>query len=342
MNRRDVIAGLLVATAVGRARSQESAKHYRIAILEQGPYRPPTMNESNRPEYWVWRPFFAELSRLGYVEGENLTIERYWGGMDGGDYSPDLARKVVASNPNLIFANNNIAAHDLVTATSTIPIIAWMGAPVRNGLVANVAHPEGNLTGVDLAIGFEVTGKRLQLLRELVPQISKLGYLTVRAVWESTIAQLGKPHPFEMLAKKLGVTIVGPFLERPVTESEIRHVFAAMSQERVDALYVGDLIEVQVHLPLIVRLVQEYRLPAISFFPYFVEIGGLIAYANNTSEMGRIAADQIDQVLKGKKPSDIPIYRAEKFTLAINLKTAYALGLTVPPAMLAQADEVIE
>jgi putative tryptophan/tyrosine transport system substrate-binding protein len=280
---------------------------------------------------------------LGYVEGQNLTIERYWGGMDGKDYSPDLARKVVASKPDLIFASGNYIAHDLMLATDTIPVVAWMGEPVRSGLVSTLAHPGGNLTGVDFnAAGFELWGKRLQLLREIVPNMSKVGYLTVRAIWESTIVQWGRPHPVEKVAKELGLTVVGPFLERPVTEEEVRRVLAAMSQERVEAVYVNEPSEIYIHAPLVIRLVQDYRLPAIYPYPYWAQIGGLIAYGLDASDISRAVAEQIDRIFKGTKAGDIPIYVAEKFTLAVNLKTAKALGLTVPSPLLAQADEVID
>jgi putative tryptophan/tyrosine transport system substrate-binding protein len=175
------------------------------------------------------------------------------------------------------------------------------------------------------------------LLREMVPKMSRVGILTVRLVYES----LGKPY-VEKLAKELGITVVGPFLEKPVTEAEIRRVLAAMSEDRVDALYVSDLAEVWVHTPLAIRLVQEYRLPAIYVYRFCAQIGGLMAYDQGLSDMGRVLADQIDEVLKGAKPGDIPVWQAQKFTLSINLKTAKTLGLTIPTSLLAGADEVIE
>ena len=159
----------------------------------------------------------------------------------------------------------------------------------------------------------------------------------MRAVYES----YGKPY-VEKVAKELGITVVGPFLEKPVTELEVRRVLAAMSEERVDAVYVNDLVEVWVNTPLVVRLAREFRLPAIYVYRYWTQIGGLMSYDYGLSDLGRIAADQIDQILKGMKPGDIPIYQQQKFTLSINLKTANALGLTIPTSLFASADEVIE
>jgi putative tryptophan/tyrosine transport system substrate-binding protein len=329
MNRRDLIAGLLVIAATGRARAQQSAKQYRIAIFDAATPAE-VMNESTGPDYPVWGPLFKELRRLGYVEGQNLTVERYSG---SGSYSPDLARKVVASNPDVIFADTNY--WDLMSATTTIPIVAMLFAPSQSGL--SVAHPGRNLTGVSIAPGPEVVGKRLELLRGIVPNMSKVGLLAARANWEG----LDKPV-FEKFAKELGIAVVGPFVERPATEAEIRRVFAAMSGEHVDALYVTGDVEVWIHMPLVIRLAQQFRLPAIYVYRYWARIGGLMAYDYGLSDFGRIAADQIDQILKGRKPGDIPIWEAQKFTLTINLKSANALGLTVPPSLLTGADGVIE
>jgi len=212
MRRRDVIAGLVLASTLCRAQAQQSAKRHRIAMIDEA-FPIPAMDESNVPEQPLWRPFFAEMRRLGYVEGQNLTIERYTGRL----FSSDLAREVTAGDPDLIVCTDNLVAHDLIATTDTIPIVAIMGNPVGDGLATALAHPGANLTGVDLTLGWEVRGKRMQLLREMVPNLCRMGYLTVRAVYEN----VGKPY-VEKLAKGLGITVVGPFLERPVTEAEIR------------------------------------------------------------------------------------------------------------------------
>jgi putative tryptophan/tyrosine transport system substrate-binding protein len=329
MGSTSFIGGLLLAATMGQARA-EVAKTYRIAILD--PITPvDVMNESAGPYYPLWRPLFTELRRLGYVEGQNLTVERY--GIK--EYSPDLARKVVAGSPDVIFADGgNAVVHDLLPATSTIPIVAFM-FPLPSAFITNIAHPGSNLTGIDINPGDEVAGKRLELLREMLPNMSKVGYLATRESWKHDLST-----DVERATKKLGVTVVDLFLETPVSEPVVRRFFADIAKERVDALVVTG--SVFPFTPLVIQLAQEYRLPAMYGYSYFAQIGGLIAYDFGLKYMGRILADQIDQILKGTKPGDIPIYQAEKFDLTINMKTAKALGLTVPPALLASADEVIE
>jgi putative tryptophan/tyrosine transport system substrate-binding protein len=328
MKRRKFIGGLLLATAVGQARVA-AAKTYRIAILD--PITPvEVMNESAGPYYPLWRPLFQELRRLGYVEGQNLTVERY--GIK--EYSPDLAQKVVGGHPDVIFAEGNAVVHDLIPATSTLPIVALM-IRVQSGLITNLAHPGGNLTGINIGPGDEVAGKRLELLREMVPNMSKVGFLTTREMWN---------HDFDTgvkkAAKELGVTVADLFLETPVSETVVRRFFTQLSKERVDALYVTG--SVWAFMPLVIQLAEQHRLPAMYPYSYFVQVGGLMAYDFGLSDLGRVLADQIVTILRGAKPGDIPIYQSEKFTLTINMKTAKALGLTVGASLLARADEVIE
>ena len=325
MRRRKFIGGVLLAATMPQVRA-ESVKTYRIAIFDL--ITPAdVMNESAGPQYPLWRPLFTELRRLGYVEGHNLAIERY--GIK--EYSPDLARKVVAGHPDVIFADQNTAVRDVATATKTIPIVGIM---VQSSQGQNLAHPGGNLTGISFALGIEFTGKRLELLREMVPNISKVGLLTTRETWERDF----KPS-IEQVTKRLGIAVVGPFLESLTTE-ELRRIFSVMSKENVDALNVtADLWR---DMPQVIQLAQEFRLPATYPNKYFAQIGGLMAYSFDIPELGRVAADQIDQILKGTQAGDIPIYQAEKFTLTINMKTAKTLGLVVPSSLLAQADEVIE
>jgi putative ABC transport system substrate-binding protein len=155
------------------------------------------------------------------VEGQNLTVERY--GIK--EYSPDLARKVVAGRPDVILADQNTAVHDVATATKTIPIVGLM-FPVLPSLVRNLAHPGLNLTGVSIALGIEFTGKKLELLREMVPGVSRVGILATRETWERDFEA-----NIEKVAEPLGITLLGPFLETPVRSDEIRQVFTAMSKE---------------------------------------------------------------------------------------------------------------
>jgi putative tryptophan/tyrosine transport system substrate-binding protein len=330
MRRREFIGGALLAVMVREARG-ETAKTYRIAIFD--PITPvEVMNEAAGPQYPLWGPLFTELRRMGYTEGINLIVERY--GIK--EYAPDLAREVVAAHPDVIFANQSRAVHDLTTATKTIPIVGLFGFdPVRAGLVSNFARPGGNLTGVSVNTGHNLSEKPLEQLREMIPSMSKVGLLATRFTWENTFRA-----PIEQASKALGVTAVGPFLETPITSANIRQVLAAMSKEHVDAVYVTS--DVWRDMPLVIKLAQEFRLPAAYPNRYFAQIGGLMAIDVDIPQLGRVVADQIAQILKGTLVGDIPIYQIEKFTLTINMKTAKALGLTIPVSLLARADEVIE
>jgi putative ABC transport system substrate-binding protein len=325
MRRRDVITGLIAAATMGRAKAQQTGKVYRIAYVS------PTELITE-----VEEPFYKELRRLGYVEGQNLVVERFYGGGRAEHY-PELARNVVRSNPDAIFAQTSRMALDIKVVTATIPIVCVSSDPVALGIAESLARPGGNITGVSADAGLEIWDKRLQLLREAVPRISRVGILASRAWSESATGAAVREA-----VRRAGMPLVSSPLEAPLQETEYRRVFAAMTQERADALIVGDQPENLTNQAVIVELAQEARLPAMYTYREHVESGGLIAYAFDVPEITRHAAQQIDQVLKGAKPGNIPFYQATKFELVINLKTAKALGLTIPPSLLARADEVIE
>jgi putative tryptophan/tyrosine transport system substrate-binding protein len=269
MRRREFIGGALLAATIAEARA-EAAKTYRIAIFD--PITPvEVMNQAAGPHYPLWKPMFTELRRLGYVEGQNLTVERY--GIK--EYSPELARKVVAGHPDVILADQNTAVRDIVTATRTIPIVGIM---VQSSQDQNLAHPGHNLTGCSATLGIEFTGKRLQLLREMVPSVKTVGLLATRRTWERDY----KPS-IEKVAKPLGITVVGPFLEL-ITIEELRRIFAAMSKKHVDALNVT--ADLWTDMPQVIQLAQEFRLPAMYPNSYFAQIGGMIAYGIDRPPVG--------------------------------------------------------
>jgi putative ABC transport system substrate-binding protein len=329
MRRRDFTIGLLLAAATQSAQAQERAKQHRIAIIT--PAGPVADFSDTGPR--AWPAFFDELRRLGDVEGQNLTVERYSGEGRPERYA-DLAREVVDRNPDVIVANTNPIALAVRAASDTIPIV-WIGVEgIRSGLATSLAHPGGNVTGVDL-YDYEIWGKRLQILKEAVPSASKIAFLLPRRTWEREGQRL------QQMSRPLEISLVGMPLKES-TPSEYQRAFAEIAPERPDAIIVHDIADLIPFRELIVGLVEKSRLPAIYGYRDYVAAGGLMAYEADLDDVRRRMADDVHQMLNGAKPGDIPIYQATKFALVINLKAAQAIGLTLPPSLLARADEVIE
>ena len=333
MRRRDFIAGLMFVAVTGRAQAQQTGKVYRIAFGH--PIVPvDDLNQASKVSL-VTGAIFEELIRLGYVEGRNLLIERY-SGEGRADHYPDLARQIVSRNPDLIIAIGSLFVLDLKAATSTIPIVAVVGNPIAFGIVPSLARPGGNITGVTNDVGGDQWEKRVQLLKEAVPQITKLGLLLSRNMHERFSADISEN------ALKNSVSIVGPPPEKPTDEQEYRRVFAALAQEGADGLLVGDESENVTHRKLIAELATKGRLPTIYPYRQFVEAGGLMSYGIDVADLGHRVAYLADKILKGGKPGELPIFQPTKFELTINLKTAKTLGIELPPLLVARADNLIE
>jgi putative tryptophan/tyrosine transport system substrate-binding protein len=331
MRRREFI--MLIGGAAAAWPLTAFGRVQRIAMVS-GFFPVTEMSEtSGEPAF---QALFKQLRRLGYVEGQNLLIERY-SGEGRAEHYPDLAREVVGSNPELIviLAGNEFAL-DFKAATTTIPIVGIFSSPVEMGFVASLARPGGNITGVAVDAALDEWYKRVQLLQQLVPHATRFGFLESRAVREVWGAQKRE------LELRMGVTHVGPPFEHLADEAEYRRVFAATAEDGADALLVTQEPENVTNVKLIVELAEKHRLPAIYTLKRFVEAGGLMSYGIDFSAMGHSVADVVGQVLKGEKPSEIPIRQPTKFEFVINLKTAKALGLMVPATMLVAADEVIE
>jgi putative ABC transport system substrate-binding protein len=278
----------------------------------------------------------AELRELGYVEGSNLSITRFSG---GGviERRPDLARDVVRSRPDAIVAVGLVMAQPLKVATDTIPILVITGDPVAGELVTNLSRPGGNVTGVAMDGGIEVWAKRVELLRTVIPAVSKLAMPGLIDDWDIPYVRA-----IRQVVQGAGVSLVPAALRSPAEESEYRRALAALRNERVDAILVADSPDDYTYLRLIIQLIEDLRLPAIYPWRTFVELGGLMAYSVDGGDLMRHAARQVDQILKGARPGEIPFYQATKFQTVINLRAARVLGLTIPPSLLARADEVIE
>jgi putative ABC transport system substrate-binding protein len=334
MRRREFIAGLLLAASVRHARAQQTAKIYRIAIISAAA---PVTDMTETSSLRLFRAFFQELRRFGYIEGRNLIVERYSGEGRTERYA-ELARGAVHLRPDLILGTSNIIVRHLKAATATIPIVGFMGDPVGFGLVASLAHPGGNLTGISIDTGSDIETKRLELLREAFPPASRVGVLAPRSRWWES----PRGAAMREAAQRLGISLLEPRLEGALQEIEYRRAFEAMTQEHTDALYVSGDSENLTNRRLVVELVEKNRLPTIYTFREFVDAGGLMAYAVDLVDLYTHVAGYIDQILKGVSPGDIPIYQAAKFELVVNVKAANAIGLAIPPALVLRADEVIE
>src|SRR5262245_20797395 len=327
MKRREFIAGLLVAASLRPARAQQPAKVYRIAYVTIAiPIAEITETSSLR----YVRAFFHELRRFGYIEGRNLIVERY----PAERPTVELARDVLRSKPDVIFSLGPWTG--FLKPLTTIPIVAFLDSRLL-GLVASLAHPGGNMTGVSIDAGFEIVTKRLELLKETFPQASRVGGLAARGSGRNPYRE-----QLQEAAQRLGLLLLDPRLEGTLQETEYRRFFEVMAQEHADSLLVGLAAESWAHRRLIVELAEKNRLPAIYPFRGYFEAGGLMAYSADFGELWPRAAGYIAQILNGASPGDIPIYQATKFELLINVKAASAIGLTIPPSLLARADEVIE
>ena len=280
------------------------------------------------------RAFHAGLKEAGYVEGDNVTIEYRWA--EGHlDRLPKLAADLVQRRVAVLASFGNAPALVAKAASSTVPIVFGVGEdPVDIGLITSFARPTGNLTGVSY-LSSELAAKRLELLRALVPRIVKVAVLVDPAVppTETTLREV------EVAARAMGLQIQ---VLNASSSGEINAAFAMLAHERPDALFVGPGFLFNSRRVQLVHLATLHKLPAAYSQRLLPEIGGLMSYGPNYLESYRQIGTYTGRILKGAKPSDLPVVRSSKFELVINAEAARMLGLTVPPTLLASADEVIE
>lgn len=337
MRRREFLAGgLSFAAGLSRAAAQPASAVRRLAIVSL--FEPAAlMHEKSENRYY--RALFSELRRLGHVEGENLAVERYGREKNVSGPAPVVA-EVVRQNPDVVYV---LAPGALLfkRETTTLPIVAMTGDPVALGLVQSLARPGANITGVSIDTGPSIHGKRIALLREVVPAMSKLAFLGLKlgskADWDA--AQLGA---IRAAAETTRVDLAVIPVEAPTSEAAYRDAVAQVTRGGADAVLVGDSPDTMINRRLIAGLIGAAGLPAMYPFPDFAEEGGLIAYSYDLVELNKRVANNIDAILRGKNAGEIPFYQAAKFELSINLKTAKSLGLDVPTTLLASADHVIE
>jgi len=335
MQRREFIRLLSGATAAWPlpAWTQRAPRQHRIAFVHSG-IPAGQLTETAGP-FWV-RRFHETLRGLGYAEGANTVVERY--SAEGrSEHFASLAAAVVGRDPQVIVVNLNDLVEAFAAATTTIPIVAIMGDPIATGLVANLAHPGGNLTGVSIDAGYEIVAKRLQILQEAVPLAAKVAYLTSSRIFIDTSLGLS----LQKAGQGLGIALTWNFLPE-VNDAQLRRAFAEMTSQQFDAAMVDASGTFLARRASIAELAGKLHLPIIYPFRDYVDSGGLMSYAPDLGELAQRLAIDVHQILNGTKPGDIPIYRPNKFQLVINLKAAKALSLEMTPTLLAGADEVIE
>lgn len=329
MRRRDLLAGLLATTGATALWAAEPDKVHRLAVCSQYGIE----RFSNDP---VWLLLFGSLRNKGFVEGKNLFVDRYAAEGQPERYA-EVARSIVQAKPDVIALPFD---HQLILQvgkeTTSIPIVATFGDPVAAGILKNMARPEGNITGVSLDAGIEMQGKHLEILRQAVPSASRVAYLSNRADWEGAWGQAVREA-----GQRLGVSIIGISMDRSAGDAEYRKAFETMAEQSVQAFMANGFSPNYEHRELILQLAIRYRLPSIT---WWTDIDGqvFLAYAPDYPYYFARWADEVGQVLGGVAPADIPIQQPTKLTLTINLKTAKALEVEVPPAFISQADKVIE
>ncbi len=266
------------------------------------------------------------------MEGQNIVIE-YWWAEGKIERLSDFASELVRLKVDIVVTQTTPAAQE---ATTTIPIVmATAGDPVGTRLVASLPRPGGNVTGLSL-LSRELMEKRSELLKQAVPNASRVAFLANSAIAPEVLTF----KEIQGTALALGVTL--RFVDVVTNPTDFEGAFVTMARERADALIVVESATNREHRSRIADLVSRHRLPTVSGFKEFAEAGGLIAYGQNFPDLFRRAATYVDKILKGAKPADLPTEQPTKFELVINLKTAKALGLTIPPSLLVRADQLIE
>jgi len=322
VNRRAFVAGALgfLAAPLG-AEAQQRGKIYRISVLSGASARDP-----------VGHPAFVKaLQELGYVLGQNLIFEERYAG--GTDRLPALAAELVGLSVDLMLTIGTPAARAAKAATQTIPVVFVIQAdPVGRGLVASLAHPGGNLTGVTVSPE-ELDSKQLELLKEAVPRASRLAYLRDATYGPATfLADWAAPRLLGLQVQLLEVKGSGDF----------QVAFERATKDHAEILFIEQTPLTDLHFRELADLAARSRVPAIASTRNFTEAGLLMSYGVDYKAVAERRAALVDKILKGANPADLPVEQSSKFELVINVKTAKALGLIIPPAVLARADEIIQ
>jgi putative tryptophan/tyrosine transport system substrate-binding protein len=327
MRRREFIAGLGSAAAWPlAARAQQPERMRRVAVFMNS-----TADDQGSPIRAA--SFVQELQRLGWTEGRNVRFDFRWAGSDV-DHYREYATELLALAPDVVVTFGGSVTGTVQQATRAVPIVfSGVIDPVGGGFVASLARPGGNATGF-AATDYSVSGKWLELLKEIAPQVTRAAVLR-----NATIAGGGQLGALQAIAPSLRVELT-PFNARD--PAEIERAVTTFGRESNSGLIVTSGAAATTYRELIIMLAAQYRLPAVYPGRLFASSGGLISYGTDAIDGYRRAASYVDRILRGEHPADLPVQAPNKYELVINLKTAKALGLTIPETLLATADEVIQ
>ncbi len=357
MRRREFIAGTAATAALSFAWPACAQTNARSTGLKRlAIFHPSELSRENASDAPL-KAYFDELNRLGFIEGQNLLVERDSGLGQPVDRYGDFARQIVASHPDVILPLSATIIKEIKALTTGIPMVGPTVDPVAYGLSTNLARPDGDFTGVVIDAGLEIWAKRVQLLLETARKLTNVGLFTANP----PSGQLNIGAHVREAAQRAGIkaafVVVSGNFDRAASErifdavivggekvdrAAYERTFDAMEKAGVDGIVASTAGELYIDRQLIVDLAARFHVPAIYPYRDFVEVGGLMAYGVDTLDMMRRVANMTGEVLRGAKPSDIPFYQQTKYELVLNQKAARSLGLEFPPALLITAGEVIE
>src|SRR5262249_35951241 len=330
MKRREfipLVGGAGLAWPLG-ARAQQQQATRRIAVVGGGATEEDPEVKANMAG------FLEVLQQSGWIVGRNLRVDARWGGGDA-DKIRKQATELAALAPDVVFTSGTVALGSILRGTSTIPVVfVNVPDPVGAGFVESLAQPGGNVTGL-MQFEYNVSGKWLELLKEVAPGVTRAAVLRDRAI----TAGIGQFAVIQSVAPSLGMDV------RPVNvrdASEIERGVSAFARSPNGGLIITTSALSLAHRELIITLAARHKLPAVYYRRRYATEGGLLSYGYDIAEHFRRGANYVDRILRGEKPADLPVQAPSKYELVVNLKTAKALGITIPPMLLARADEVIE
>jgi putative tryptophan/tyrosine transport system substrate-binding protein len=312
------------------ARAQQTERMRRIGVL--------MAHTENDPEFKDYLDAFRQgLQKLGWIEGRNINIDTRWGALDDAEMRQRSAKELIALRPDIILTQNTPPTASMLQQTRTIPVIFVIVAdPVGSNFVASSARPGGNATGFTIMEPTITTGKWLELLKEIAPHVNRAAFMFNPATAPYVKIYL---DTFKAAAASYGVEMI---LAPVHDKADLDTVIATQAREPNGGLIVIPDGFLNVHCAEIISLAARYRLPVVYPWRFFPQQGGLLSYGSEMRDEFRLAASYVDRILKGEKPGELPVQAPVNYELVVNLKTAKALGLTVPPSLLDRADAVIE